>query len=94
MRKQQLTGRGPGSAVDGEDIVVARIPHRGYAEREFLHAGVIIAHVHVAIPEARYQRLSPTVNDLRADRQRQGVRASHGADESFVDNDRLVRDEA
>ena len=52
--------------------------------------GVVVADVHVAVPQARHERLAAAVDDLRAWRHRDGVARADRDDRALVDDDRLV----
>ena len=93
MRHQQFAARRAFAPVDGLRVVVARVAHRGDAHRQFLQPRVVRRHVHVAIPQAREQRLATAVDDLRARGNLRFLRREHRGDEPLVDDDRLIAEE-
>ena len=94
VRRQQIALRPPLRPRHRQRIVIAWIPDRGHPKRQQHRPGGVIAHVHVAVPQARRQGLTLAVDDLRALGHRGGGRRANGADHALVHDHRLVLSEA
>ena len=94
MRGQQLALRGPRAAVEGQHIVVARVAHRGDAKRQFLGARIVVAEVHVAVPQPRNQGLALAVDNPGPLGGLDLGRGPNGGDRTLGHDHRLVRQEA
>ncbi len=90
MRRQQGARGRSIPAVDRAHVVVAGVAHRRHAHRQLLQSGEVVADVHVAVPQARDQRLAAPVDHLRAGRNRDRRASADGGDRALIDDHRLV----
>ena len=94
VRREQRAGGSALAPLERAEIVVARVAHRRHAQRQLLETGVVVADVHVAVPQAGQQGLAAAVDHLRARWHGHRLARADCGDRALVDDDRLVGEEA